>query len=770
MLTLGTYHPGFIQRNNARLSGVMKSDFVKAHNLSKGWLPKWSDEDLFWEPMAADDVVRVIDSMRGRVAYDVETDGRHPLECDLRCLALYDGTKGLTVPLLYRSGDRHEVTFREVVDRSTGEMETRIENRAVWKRRFGNDQEKRIKDALTRLWKRSAPLAQNGQYDRTVLTARWNHDVPMGKDTILLHHILRPYLPHGLGFMASLYTEIPYYKATAGGDSWAAETDAELYLYCARDVKTTWLINSIMEQELLEARPEDAVIYEHDLWQEQQCQQWSQRGMRIDLEALDFFRLKYQTAARKGLALMREIVETQLSGSRNTAALEALTTFLSEAAEERLESDGTVSEVFNPGSLRQLRLLLNHLNVPLTEMTATGEVSTAKEFLTQARKDLIAQFPKGNHPGIAFLDYLFMWREASKVNSTYLYPEILLDGRVHASFAVHVTPTGRLASRRPNMQNQPADIRGMYIPEDEYEFVYGDWDALEMREGAFMSQDPNFVKAFVEYDAKTGPKPHIVNMGNIFGLPKTKEAAEQNPGMYRAAKVFAYAVAYGAGDATVFQQVREELPDMDPKTFDVCMKNYRKAYPGLFAFQEGLVKQGTRYGFIDTMVLKRRGYFFEKAQGWNEQSPEASAMQNFPYQGTGADIVGLANRRIIESLGAGKGRWNGYTMPGEKRPLYQLAQVHDELLFEVPKTAGDAFKKRFTELAQQSPKGFEHWNLPVEVKKAARWKPVQARCECRELFDVEPVKRTKKAVTWGGTCPKCKKKTTIEVLRGAAQA
>jgi DNA polymerase I-like protein with 3'-5' exonuclease and polymerase domains len=758
MLTVATYHPAHILRQNTRLNGVLKADLSKAVRLSKGWKPAWTDTDLMYDPLPVDDIVRVIDSMGGRVTYDVETDGRHPLQADLRCLGLYDGTKGIVVPYLYRTGERHDVMVESVVSRATGETKIDVQNRAVWKRSFGDAQEKRIHDALGRLWKRSTPETQNGQYDRMVMKASRKVVIPRGHDTILRHHVLRPYLPHGLGFISSLYTDIPYYKATDSGDSWAAETDLELYLYCLRDVKTTWLSAVTMDQELAAARPEDRVVYEQDLWQEEQCQHWRERGIKVDLEALDFFRHKYRNAARKAMEQMRMLVREHLQGAKSTDALEELTAMLEDAADDvEISDDGGMHEVFNPASLRQLRALLRHLGVPLTEMTATGEVSTAKEFLTAARKELVRASP--NHPGVAFLDYLFAWRESSKVNSTYLYPEILADGRVHPSFNVHVVPTGRLSSTNPNFQNQPADIRGMYVADDGCIFVYGDWDALEMRLGAFMSQDPAFVEAFRNYDAKTGPKPHIVNMGNIFGLPKTAEAADQNPGMYRAAKVFAYAVAYGAGDATVFEQVREELPDIDMKTFLVCMKNYKAAYPMLFAFQKSLVERGMRYGFIDTMVLGRRGYFFEKPRGFDTQSPEASAMQNFPYQGTGADIVGLANRRIMEEAA-----------PAMMRDIFQLAQVHDELLFEVPEAHEAAFKEAFKTLSKRSPKGFEHWNLPVDVKSKKRWKPVQHRCPapCRELFDVEPIERTKDIVTWGGECPKCKTKHRIEVPRARA--
>lgn len=128
-------------------------------------------------------------------------------------------------------------------------------------------------------------------------------------------------------------------------------------------------------------------------------------------------------------------------------------------------------------------------------------------------------------------------------------------------------------------------------------------------------------------------------------------------------------------------------------------------------------------------------------------------MQNFPYQSTGADVVGLANRRIMEDCIE---KWRKTKLQKGER-LEQLAQVHDELLFLVPKRLADEFKAEFKRLAEVQVK--PGWNLPVDIKAKKRWKPVQARCkECREAVDIEMTSPN----VWEGTCSK-KHPVSIEV-------
>ena len=604
------------------------------------------------------------------------------------------------------------------------------------------------------------------------------------------------YVPKTATRSQRLMAETRFCVSTVAGNFFTAEG---LVKNCLRDVKATWLAAEQMQRELLEVYPNAPLVFEQDAWQEDQCEKWKYAGIQLDRPTLRYFRWHYGAVRDRALAAMRGVLAEVGVNSDDENFKKLLEKLADKGDIELADEDGSgkTVEFFNPASLIELRMMLAGLKIELTEVTATGQLSTAKEILTGARKALLAQKVLPDDPRIAFLDYLFAWRESAKVVGTYLFPEILRDGRVHPNFNVHVVPTGRLSSSGPNFQNQPAEIRGMFVARDEHYIVSMDWDALEMRLGAFMSGDPVFVEVFRKYDAKTGPKPHIANMAAIFGLPATAEAAEANPGMYRAAKVFAYAVAYGAGEDTVYEQVREELPDMDWTSFQTAFKNYKATYPVLFKFQQDVVKQGTRYGFIDSMLLGRRMWFFERT--WGESSPEATAMQNAPYQSTGSDVVGAANRRIMDELvipwrqtkllkrGAKWKDKDGVThVCFTDEVIEQLAQVHDELVFEVPKRLKDEFIAECKRLAEQKPVKREvqkdgsvkltplDWNLPVDIKAKRRWKPVQARCgaqktekgkpitKCRELVDIELVKTDDEADHWEGDC-KCGSKKRIAV-------
>ena len=745
-----TLHPNNIMRQNMKSSGLVELGVKRAADIARGvWKPKWVDEEkiVILRP-DAETVTTVLRSMHGKkVAFDVETDGRHVLKCDLRCIAFYDGERAICVPLLRRTGNYDDVMERaEWVDFYTGA--TKI----------------RVLKALKELLQNCTLLTQNGQYDRAVVHAQTGIRVPSGFphfDTIIGHHLVAPYLPHGLGLLAALYTESPYYKATAGGDAWSSESDHELWLYNARDVIVTWQVAMKMMKEVHEL-PQHPALYEHDAWQEGQCEAWREAGVALDPYALRFFQSHYRSVMGKAMTRMRGVVKEIGSKSSDEALVELLDKLemkaIKRAEKEGIEAiedfdadgSGRTVELFNPASLNQLRTLLHAIGIPLSEKTATGQLSTKREVLTGIRKELLEKGVKDDDVRVAFLDYLFAWRESSKVDGTYLQPE-LLNGRVHPTFSMHVVPTGRLNSSNPNFQNQPPEIRGMYVADEDHELVYEDWDALEMRLGAYNSEDKNFIEVFRAYDAGEGPKPHIVNMSVIFGLPATKEAAEKNPAQYTAAKTFAYAAAYGAGPTTQFEQAREAMPDLNFKTFMVALGRYKKQYQRLFQFQQEVVTQGCTKGYLDSPILKRRVYFFER--GYGESSPEATAMQNFPYQSGGSDVVQLANRRVEEGLVK---PWQKKLRKGEK--LVQLAQVHDELLFLVPKRLVADFKVELKRLSEIEVR--RGWKLPVDVKSATRWKPVKSRCT--ECGDATEMSMTSPDV-WEGVCSK-KHRVKVEVM------
>ena len=775
-----TFHPSHILRNNRKLEGLLEHDLRRATKLAAGsWAPVWNSKSVGYKMRpTADEVVAILDSMHGtEVAYDIETDGQHPLTCAIRCIGFWNGQVGVCVPFLFRDGTTREVKVPK---------RKRLKTISEWRPYFAGGVLKRVLDAIQRLFNRAqALITQNGQYDRLCLKTRLGLLAPSGPphfDTILAHHIVASYLPHGLDLLTSIYTDMPYYKKTEEGDAWSTSSDRELWLYCLRDCEATWLSAQKLRVELLE-RAEDAKLYRHDARQERECQDWKEAGIEVDEEALLLFRQHYKGVADKALVSMKKVVTSALEKvkdpntklSTEHANLTTLLIRLEGAAdEEDYDNTGALVEQFNPASLIQLRALLIGIGIPLSAETVTGQLSTAEEFLLTARKELLAAGVSPSDARLYFLDALFAWRASRKIYSTYLFPELIPAGyvgvngtpakRLHPTFSAHVVPSGRLASKKPNFQNQPATIRGMYVARPGHILVYIDWDALEMRLGAFMSGDPTFIEDFKKWDARTGPKVHIVNMCAIFGLPLEKGIEDKKPGCYRAAKVFAYAVAYGAGEQKVFEQVRAEMPDMDHPTFTKVYAAYKKFRSRLFDFQKAVVQQATQNSRYATAISGRQAFFFEKVFG--ADSPEASAMQNFPYQGTGADVVGLANFRILDEV---VGPMQKKLQPGEV--LQQLAQVHDELLFEVPERLADEFSALMKPVAEKSPgPKFASWSLPVDLKRSRRWKPIKWGCQhcdkaLKNKVELELSTTTPVLSTWTGECTVCKKMSKVEVQK-----
>lgn len=703
LFVIPTIHPAFIARGNRRWMGVVQHDLLRAKALARGWRPSWTDSKFIFKPSALQ-VAQFCRRARGkRVMVDIETDGEHPLRCQIRCIGLFDGEVGICIPIVYRDG-----SF-EMVTPSGKKKAKKVSN---WVPFYDLEELAAIKASLQGLLSHAPTRieGQNYQFDRLCMRARLGLETPEYWDLMVAHHVVSSFLPHGLDFLASLYTDICYYKKTDEGHAWSTKSDEELWLYCLRDTKAQWIAAATVRGELSEHR-QNEIIYEHDYWQVKLCERWKEVGIGVDLEALELLRIHFKERRDKALESMRQVVGATMDA--------VLTPDFFEWLKKADPDDEANTATFNPGSLRQLRKVLHVLGVPLSILTATSEISTAKEYLLEARKGLIEAGATKDDRRLAFLDFLFAWRENAKIFSTYLQPDLIPGPggmpRIHPTFSVHVTPTGRLASKNPNGQNQPKVVRCMYVAREGHVLVAGDWDSLELRLVALISGEQTLIKAFKAFDSGKGPKVHKLNASAIFQIPIEK--VDPDGPIYRAAKVFAYAVNYGAGPQTVFDKVREEMPDMQWKHFLACYENFKSARPQLFAFQKELVASGVRNRYLESPILRRREYFFEPVYGENIDTPEASAMLNFPCQAGGADVVGLANRRIDDRV-----------VPKYRKKLKrgevceQLAQVHDELLFELPERLAEAFKADFKKVAEEPPdREHAHWHLPVEIKVSKRW-------------------------------------------------
>jgi DNA polymerase I len=313
---------------------------------------------------------------------------------------------------------------------------------------------------------------------------------------------------------------------------------------------------------------------------------------------------------------------------------------------------------FNIGSTPQLReILFGRLGLPVVKRTKTG-ASTDVDVLQQ----LAAQ---GHRLPALLMDY----RQVEKLRSTYVeaLPRMVNPetGRIHTSFNQTVAATGRLSSSDPNLQNIPirtemgAEIRRGFVPAEGHVFVSADYSQIELRILAHYSRDEAFVEAF-----RAGRDIHRETASLIFGVAADSVSRE----MRDRAKTVNFAVIYGIGAFSLAGRLG--LPVAEAKAF---IEAYFERFPGVRRYLDEQIETARERGYVETLTGRRRYIPEIRARNFNVRSFGERAATNAPIQGSSADLIKIAMIRIQEDLFAGRA------------PAKMLVQVHDELLFEVPR-------------------------------------------------------------------------------------
>ncbi|MCL5776070.1 DNA polymerase I [Limibaculum sp. FT325] len=268
------------------------------------------------------------------------------------------------------------------------------------------------------------------------------------------------------------------------------------------------------------------------------------------------------------------------------------------------------------------------------------------------------------------------WRGLSKLKSTYtdalpahINPET---GRVHTSFSLAATSTGRLASTDPNLQNIPVrteegrQIRTAFVAEEGNVILSLDYSQIELRILAHIAGIEALKKAF-----RDGLDIHAMTASEVFGVP----IEGMDPMVRRRAKAINFGVIYGISPFGLANNLR--IPQAEAKAF---IDAYFEKFPGIRDYMERTKAEAREKGFVTTLFGRRI-----HTPGINQKGPgrgfaERAAI-NAPIQGTAADVIRRAMIRIPEAL-------TSHKLSGR-----MLLQVHDELLFEVPKAEAEATEK-----------------------------------------------------------------------------
>ena len=307
-------------------------------------------------------------------------------------------------------------------------------------------------------------------------------------------------------------------------------------------------------------------------------------------------------------------------------------------------------------------VLFETLKLPVIKKTKTG-YSTAVDVLEQLQNE---------HP---IINDILEYRQLAKLQSTYvegLQKVISNDKRIHTRFNQTLAQTGRLSSVDPNLQNIPIrleegrKIRKAFKPSSEDSVILSaDYSQIELRVLAHITQDDSLKEAFIH-----GQDIHTAIARKVFGV----EAEEVTDLMRRQAKAVNFGIVYGISDYGLSQSL-----NITRKEAKIFIDDYLASFPGVKQYMSDIVKDAKANGYVETLLHRRRYIPDITSRNFNLRGFAERTAMNTPIQGSAADIIKLAMVEFDKQV-----QHTSY-----KAKL--LLQVHDELIFEVPKSEVEEF-------------------------------------------------------------------------------
>lgn len=388
---------------------------------------------------------------------------------------------------------------------------------------------------------------------------------------------------------------------------------------------------------------------------------------------------------RRGISIDRQVL-SRLSGD-----------FAQTAARVEAEIQEIAGEPVNVGSPKQIGdILFGKMGLPGGTKTKTGAWSTTAQVLDELAEQ-----------GHDFPKKILEWRQVSKLKSTYtdalptyVNPQT---HRVHTTYALAATTTGRLSSNEPNLQNIPVrtedgrKIRRAFIATPGHKLVSADYSQIELRLLAEIADIPVLKQAFRdELDI------HAMTASEMFGVPIKGMPSE----IRRRAKAINFGIIYGISAFGLANQLgiaREEA--------SAYIKKYFERFPGIRAYMDETRDFCRSHGYVTTLFGRKMYYPDIKASNASVRAFNERAAINARLQGTAADIIRRAMTRVEDALAA------------KKLSAQMLLQVHDELIFEVPDAEVEATLPVVQHVMQDAPFPAVLLSVPlhVDARAANNW-------------------------------------------------
>jgi len=511
-------------------------------------------------------------------------------------------------------------------------------------------------------------IAQNAKYDLGVLS-RYGIEVAPIEDTMLISYVLEAGLHnHGMDELSRLWLDhqpIAFKQVAGTGKaqkSFKHVALTEATAYAAEDADVTLRLYNVLRPRLV--REHLLTVYETlERPLPPVLAKMENAGIRIDPDQLRHLSNDF---------------------SMRMAELEA-------------EATSLVGRPFNLGSPKQLGdVLFGDMGLPGGKKTATGVWSTDASVLETLKV-------QGHDLPRVILD----WRQLSKLKGTYTDALALAvaprTGRVHTSFALASTTTGRLSSNDPNLQNIPVrteegrKIRKAFIAEPGNVLISADYSQIELRLLAHIGDIPQLKRAFLD-----GLDIHASTASEMFGVPVEGMPAETR----RRAKAINFGIIYGISAFGLANQL--SIPQDEAGAY---IKTYFERFPGIRGYMDRMRAQVREHAFVTTLFGRRVNIPMIKSKSVGERQFAERAAINAPIQGTAADVIRRAMIRMPAALEAA-----GLS-------ARMLLQVHDELVFEAPASEADATRTLVSQVMEHAAAPVVSLSVPlvVEARAAANW-------------------------------------------------
>ena len=663
---IGTFHPSGLLR-------AWENRPLAVHDLRRA-RKESVEPELFRKPRECflnrsfQDTMQALEDMNEQaqfVAFDIETEGNTRISS----ISLADSPEfAVVVPFVFR-GVAHWSDAEAGALRSA--IKSILENGRIQK------------------------IAQNAQYDMIWLAEKWQVNVrPLYMDTLVAHNLSMPEFEKSLGFQCSIYTDIPYYKWQGRSDD--PDTffryngmDSMATFDCAQEIQAQleedglWEFYKRLPHALLEPLREmslrgirvDTALRKQMQDENKQERELIMQALREDatIQAYEekFLRGKAVEKLRKlwqdswdKCSKMQKFPRSTIAGKYGT--LEAY-----------MQAKLTEIPVFNPDSAEQMKeYLYEHRKFkPITARRGDG-----KRTLTADAAAIRKINAMGPEPVLqAFLDFADLTKEAE-----FLAAKLEPDGRMHCTYDVTGTETGRISSKKyvfdtgANLQNQPAgkkkqsSLRRVYVPDEGKVFLQRDLKQAEAWIVAFLSEDPFLMEAIRSSDI------HRRTASLIFRKPEAEITKRER----ELAKRCVHALNYGMGPVKFAEQLGVSLVEARD-----LRNRYFAAFPriGIWHSQTKLQLEKTRE--ITTPLGRKRQF----TRGWNEDLwKEAWA---FVPQSTVGDLLNigflefwrwLKADAVVDSPNAGHPH-HALTLSNEQRFDCQIMlQIHDSLVVQCP--------------------------------------------------------------------------------------